>query len=322
MQKVERRWWVRLAWSGLLLVIMLFMSEGPLLLLHGVPTAYAAGEGSACTGSRHAPSFGGAVVVASNEVICSDITSFGGKVVIGGVVRGNVVSFGGNVIIAGKVDGNIYLYGGNVTLQDEAQVNGDIHLCDGQWVRGARSQLHGAVSGCSQSVGLFFLNGGGGFELHFWMLITWIGAGLLLITLLPEHVMLVRVTARSKTRRSFVLGLLSLLLAPLVLAVLIALIVALPLAIIVALGLGAAWLLGTVAIGWGLGDYLLKRMMPHYNTRLAQVIVGLTVLAVAESLPYIGWLVSIGVGMVGVGAVFLSRFGTRLYSQPRQPLTL
>jgi hypothetical protein len=42
----------------------------------------------------------------------------------------------------------------------------------------------------------------------------------------------------------------------------------------------------------------------------------------AGSLPYIGCFISIGAGLLGLGAVFLSRFGTRLYSQPKQPLPL
>jgi hypothetical protein len=46
------------------------------------------------------------------------------------------------------------------------------------------------------------------------------------------------------------------------------------------------------------------------------------VLVLAGSLPYIGWLLSIGAGLIGLGAVFLSRFGTRLYSQPKKPITL
>ena len=102
-------------------------------------------------------------------------------------------------------------------------------------------------------------------------------------------------------RRSLVLGLLSALLAPAVLAVLVALIISIPLAIIVAIGLVAAWALGTVAIGWLVGDYILRTLTPHQqHTRVAQVVVGL----------------------LGLGAVFLRRFGTRLYTQPRQPLPL
>jgi hypothetical protein len=53
-----------------------------------------------------------------------------------------------------------------------------------------------------------------------------------------------------------------------------------------------------------------------------QVVVGMTVLTLVGSLPYVGWLIGIGAGMLGLGAVFLSRFGTRLYSQPKQPLPL
>jgi hypothetical protein len=320
MRKVGRRWWFRLTLPGLALVVLFIVSEGLVILLHEVSTAQAASEVADCTGTSHSPSFGSAVVIDNGEVVCSNVTSFGGTVVIRGGVRGNIVSFGGNIVIAGMVDGNIYLYGGNVTLQDGARVDGDVHLCGGQLVRGMMTQLHGNVYGCSQSTSQFFLDGD--FGLRFWIIITWIGAGLLLITLLPEHVMLVRTTVIGKTRRSFLLGLLSMLLAPAVLAVLVALIIALPLAIIVAIGFIAAWVLGTVAVGWLLGEYIMQRVAPQYNTRQVQVIVGLTALALAESLPYVGWLISLGVGMVGLGAVFLSRFGTRLYIQPKQPLML
>src|SRR5579883_2365857 len=116
--------------------------------------------------------------------------------------------------------------------------------------------------------------------------------------------------------------LLSILLAPAIIAVLIALIISIPLAIIVAVGLVAAWALGTVAVGWLVGEYILHKVAPHLNTRLLQVVVGSAALALAGSLPYIGWFVSIGAGLLGLGAVFLSRFGTRLYSQPKQPLPL
>jgi small-conductance mechanosensitive channel len=134
--------------------------------------------------------------------------------------------------------------------------------------------------------------------------------------------MIVRTTVKSKMRRSLALGLLTVLLAPAVLAVLIALIISLPLAILIVIGLIAAWALGIVAIGWMLGDYILRIVALHHNKRSLQVVVGLAALALAGSLPYIGWFVSIGAGLIGLGAVFLSRFGTRLYSQPRQPLSL
>ncbi len=118
------------------------------------------------------------------------------------------------------------------------------------------------------------------------------------------------------------IGLLSIVLAPPLLIVLIALILPIPVAIIVVLGLIAGWALGTVAIGWLVGEHILRKFAPQKNTRPMQIVVGMAAIVLIGSIPFIGWIISIGVGLLGVGAVFLSRFGTRLYVQPRQPLTM
>ncbi|GAC1389618.1 MAG: hypothetical protein NVS4B11_07290 [Ktedonobacteraceae bacterium] len=274
-----------------------------------------------CTGSHRHPSFGTAVVVDSNEIVCGDVTSFGGTMVIQGEVRGNVVVFGVSVIVDGTVNGNITAYGGSVTLQNKASVNGDIHLCRGDWTHGGEPYLHGTLYGCPASVDQLLMSDAGP-SFRFWSILTWVALGVLLIVLLPEHVMLVRTTVTSKARRSLALGLLSILLALPVLAILVALIISIPLAIIVVIGIIAAWALGTVAVGSLLGEYIVRVVAPQKNTRPVQVVVGLTVLVLAGSLPYVGWFISIGAGLLGLGAVFLSRFGTRLYSQPKQPIML
>ena len=308
---------------GLWLVVAFVLSELSTILT-GMPTVQAADTRATeqnCTATSQRPAIGSATVIDGSEVLCSDITSFGGPVVIRGVVQGDVVSFGGNVVIAGTVNGNVKLYGGNVTLQSGAYVNGDIHLCGGNWIEGTASQLHGTVIGCQTSIHQLLMQDSGP-GLRLLLILSWIALGSLLTWLLPEHVMLVRTTVQLKLKRSLVLGLLSILLAPVVLIVLIALIISFPLAIIVTIGLIAAWTLGTVAVGWLVGDSIVRRVSPQHNTRLIQVVVGLTVLILAESLPYIGWVISVGAGLIGLGAVLLSRFGTRLYSRPRHPLTL
>jgi hypothetical protein len=324
MLKVGRRHWFLLTLPGVLLLAALFIG-GAEVLLGEASTAMAAGlqaadSGKDCTGTRHTPSFGSAVVVNSGEVICSNLTSFGGTVVIQGEVRGNVVTFNGDVVINGNVNGNVTLYGGNVTWQNGARVDGDIHICGGSWM-GTASRLHGSVFDCTKDAGQLVL-GDGGPGFRFWSILTWVALGLFLTSLLPEHVMIVRTTVKSKTRRSLALGLLTIFLTPAVLAVTVALIISIPLAILVTVGLIAAWALGTVAIGWIVGEYIVRIIAPQQNKRPLQVIVGLAVLALAGSFPYIGWFVSIGAGLLGLGAVFLSRFGTRLYSQPKQPLPL
>jgi len=274
-----------------------------------------------CTSSHRGPSFGTNVVVESDEIICGNVTSFSGTMVIQGEVQGDVVVFGTDVIIDGTVHGTITAYSGTITLQNNASVYGDIHLCEGAWTPGGEPHLHGTLDGCPKSVEQLLMTDAGP-SFRFWSTLVWLALGTLLILLLPEHVMLVRTTVTSKTRRSLALGLLSILLALPVLAILVALIISIPLAIIVAIGLIAAWTLGTVAVGSLLGEYIVRVVAPQKNTRPVQVVVGLTVLVLAGSLPYIGLFISISAGLIGLGAVFLSRFGTRLYSQPKQPIML
>jgi hypothetical protein len=277
-------------------------------------------QASLCTATQRGPVLGQTLVVNEGEVVCGDFTLFGSTLDVKGQVRGNILAFDSNIHIAGTVSGNINLYGGSTTLQNNSHMRGNIDLFGGNQRLEAGAQLDGEINNRSQHVSFWLPGISVGFAFPFWQIVIWVILGMALISLLPEHVMFVRTTVTSKMRRSLLLGLLSLLLAPTILIVLIALIIPIPLAIVIAIGLIAAWALGTIAIGWLVGEYIMRVIAPRHNTHLAQVSVGLTVLILVGSIPYIGWIVSAGAGILGLGAVFLSRFGTRLYSQPRHPL--
>lgn len=326
MHKVGRRDWVVLILLGGCLLAT-FLLEGGIELLRSATLVVIAAGGqeaaarSDCNASYRTPSFGGTVVIDTNAVVCHDLTIFGGTVVINGKVKGDIAAFGAKVVIGGTVNGNIQMYGGNLALEHASSVHGEIRLYGSKWERASDAMLQGSVTNYADSIG-WLLPSNDGFTFPLWPLLAWVGLGLLLTWLLPEHVMLVRMTVASKIGRSLALGLLSIPLAPTALVVLIALVVSIPLAIIVALGLVAAWAFGTVAVGWLVGDAILKKIAPQYNTRRAQIVVGLAGLVLLSSLPYVGWLISAGTGLVGLGAVLLSRFGTRLYTNPKQPLPL
>jgi hypothetical protein len=329
MQKTGRRHWRTLV----LLVLALILGAG--LLIQGVgllltwvrpDTQAAGGKGdlaaSPCTSTQHGSVFGQTLVVDEHEVECGDLTLFGSRLDVRGRVRGTILAFGSNINIVGNVRGDVNLYGGMATLQSGSHMQGNVNLFGGSEQLETGAHLDGTVNDRSYHVSIWLPGIGAGFAFPFWSILIWVVLGIVFISLLPEHVMFVRATVAQKTRRSLLLGLLSLLLAPVVLILLIALIIPIPLAILVAIGLIAAWMLGTIAIGWLVGAYIMRAIAPQHNTRLAQVTVGLTVLILVGSIPYIGWIVSLGAGLLGLGAVFLSRFGTRLYSQPKHPLML
>ena len=325
MHKGKRFDWLLLVLVGPLLFLGFNISGIGEHLAWTLPTAQPAGtsvtgNGVTCTRNIHGPAFNENIVIGSQEVVCGDVTSFGGSISVQGALHGNITAFNSNTVIIGQIFGNLTVFGGAIALNNIEQIHGHIAVYGTRKLNAQSKQLDSMMTGAAQNQS--FAGRMGEFAFPFWSLVIWTILGIALSSLLPEHVMFVRTTVTTKTRRSIIIGLLSIVLAPAVLVVLVALILPIPLAIILGLGLVAAWILGTVAISWTIGEQILRAVAPKYNTRLIDVVVGVTVLVLVGSLPYIGWLISIGVGLLGLGAVFLSRFGTRLYSQPKQPLTL
>jgi hypothetical protein len=318
----SRRWYAYILPAFVLLVIFLIHSggwSGIYSHLFSTATKESSSTGSDCISNR--PDFGGTVVIDTDEVVCGSLLSFEGTVAINGEVRGNVDAFGGTVVVAGTVDGNIDVYGGTLTMQNGSVVHGKIQLYGSRWFPGEGYQVDGAVITHPDTIS-WLIADMSNFSFPLWSMLVWSALGLMLIWLLPENVLLVRATAIQHTKRSFLIGLLSILLAPPVLMVLTALIIPIPLVVIIALALLAAWAFGTVVVGWVIGEHIVRAVAPRHNTRPVQVVVGLAALALLGSIPFIGWFINIVVGLIGLGAVFLSRFGTRLYGQPRKPLDI
>lgn len=305
---------------GVLFVSLLVTNSITGLLSAASPVALAADGPNPCTSSNQRPSFGGTITVGAGDVLCSDVTNVGGTVSIQGQVHGNILAFGSTIILDGGVNGDIKLFGGSIRFRTDSYVHGNVNLY-GSRVDGEKEVriIDGTFDDHSKTNGLFGLSA---FSLPVWFLLLMIPLGLLYTRFLPEHVMFVSATVKNHMRRSLMIGLLSALLAPAILLVLIALIISIPFALIVLLVLLIAWTSGAIAICWMLGEQVIRAFTTRPSTRYLQVTVGVIMLAVFMSLPFIGWIVFLGTGIVGSGAVFLSRFGTRLYRHPEQPLPI
>jgi hypothetical protein len=304
---------------GIVFVSLLVASSVTGLLSLASPAALAADGSGPCTSSNQRPSFGGTITVGGGDVLCSDVTNIGGTVSIQGLVRGNVLAFGSTIILNGGVNGDIKLFGGSIRFLRGSSVHGNVNLYGSRVDGEKEAHIDGTYNDHSKTSGLFGLSA---FTLPIWFLFLMIPLGLLYTRFLPEHVMFVSATVKNQMRRSLLIGLLSALLTPAVLLVLIALIISIPFAFIVLLILLIAWTSGIIAICCILGEHLIHVFVAHPHTRYLQVTVGVIMLAVFISLPFIGWIVFLGTGTVGSGAVFLSRFGTRLYQQPKPPLPI
>ena len=286
---------------------------------------------------------GQAFVLPEGEEVDGNLVVLGGSATLeeGSVVRGDVAIFGGSATVAGTVQGNVAVFGGSITLEDTAVVEGDLAMIGGSVSRSPNAVVSGEVFG--GGIPLPFLNR---FDRplspeHPWppwpaaretqragvwgllgSMVAWqfrtLGTALLLALLGVALVALApRALGRiaSATSRgafiSFGMGLLTLVVG-LLLGLL--LLIACCLGLIVWLALGVAWLVGWVAVGLWLGQRLLQALNVRNASSIGEVALGVFLITVLTQLPAcIGFIIGLVLGCMGLGAVVLTRFGTRSF---------
>ncbi len=250
--------------------------------------------------SQAVSSFGGPVKVAMGEVV-DEAVSFGAPVRVDGLVRGDAVSFGEDVIVGstGHVTGDAVSFGGRVRIEPGGQVDGD------------RVALASEDTPTS-ATGLAVLAEKGGAWMHHMvrrtvLLLCLAGIGVLLLGLFPDKV---HNTARGLERHPILYGLTGLLLSGTGFAVagLLAItLVGLPISLFVLLLLGLAWLLGFVALGQAVGDFL--PVPPRLRGKVGAFLIGVVLLGAISFVPYLGKALIIFSFFPCVGAAVGTRFG-------------
>ena len=297
--------------------------------------------------------YGDQVVVGDNftlhagETISGDLVVVGGNVTIedGATITGNVVVIGGNVDIAGAVDHDVVVFGGNVTLISTAVVSGELATVGGTTARDPGAQVKGGErQGFGGGVSfpriflperfrvldpVFFLVRG-----VFNVVFSAVAMGLLALVVVlfwPDQTARVSAAATTAPVASGGLGLLTLIAVPtlLIAATVLTLFCLSPLTFVGALIFAAAILFGWLALGMLVGARLtaalnLRNLSPAVSAGIGTLLFTLVANTIGWVVPCVGWVVPVMLGAVGLGAVTLTRFGTRPYlpnlpAQPSQP---
>lgn len=88
-------------------------------------------------------SFGGPLVV---EGECrGEAASFGGPVRISGKIGGDLASFGGPVDLSGTAGGTVALFGGDLTVRSSATIGGGVSIFGGQLIQESGAKISGEV---------------------------------------------------------------------------------------------------------------------------------------------------------------------------------
>lgn len=314
----------RKAWLVAGLALLLFASLGA--------TAFAQKDGG---GSGDKLVFGQDYVLGAGEALNGNLAVLGGNVVLerGSTLAGDLAVAGGNLTVAGTVRGSVVVLGGNISLEGTAVIEGDLAAFGGKVQSAPGSTVRGEIIGGTAPA--WRLNpvapprlmpprlvlplaqgASGGLE----ALLSWqlgaVGGGLLM-ALLGALALMVAPRAMGRIARvaggqpalSFGVGLLTFAVAALAGALLL---VACCTGLLIWLALAAGLLVGWLAMGLWFGQRLLAALKVRAGSALIEAAVGVFLLTFAGRLPFcIGFLLSVVVGAVGLGAVVLTRFGTQ-----------
>ncbi len=269
--------------------------------------------------------------LANGEILNENLTILGGTVTLeeGSTVNGNIVVLGGNVSMAGLVNGDITAAGGTLDLLKTAVISGNIRSAGAIVSRADGSIVKGTITNEDQTqVSIPLVNGAPWLSLKnvfgpvlnvlgFFVWVFILSALAVLVAMfLPSQTQRVNQALLSQPLISFGFGLITLIVAPfamIAMAVTLILIPAVPLLAFVMLAL---ILLGWIAFGLEIGRRFAGMLHREWAAPLEAGLGTLALTVVFGGLaffPCIGWLPLFILASAGLGAVFLTRFGTRPY---------
>jgi len=281
--------------------------------------------------------FGGTYTLRSGETLEGDLVVMGGKVTLEGasIVKGSAVVFGGSMRADGVIEGELVTFGGRIELGEEAVVGGDVISFGGELNYEDETQFEGdVISDIPIPFEFSFSEDFDFSEINFpqfarsfnpvrdilWFFFRsfmWTALAVLFLLFFPKPIQRVSDAIVSQPIISGGLGLLTAVVAPILLLLLMITLICIPISLILILVLGVAWVFGIVALGFETGkrisNMLNQSWAPAVSAGLGTFILTFVLNGVGLLIPCVGWIVPTAVGMVGFGAVLLTRFGTQDY---------
>ena len=291
--------------------------------------------------------FGGDFVLEAGQVLSGDLVLFGGNATLeaGSRVDGDVFLMGGNADIAGEVTGTVALLGGNVELLPTAYVHGDAVAIGGNLTRAAGARVDGQVTQGDEFVGPFDftfpfegfsgVRSIGPFEslrigLSPVLNLVWFGFMSLLVAAVAVLTVMFWPRPTDRAGQAAIgqpilgggLGFLTIVVAPFLLIVLAITILLLPVSFAGFVLLISAGLFGWIAIGLEVGKRLAEafkwELQPPAAAGLGTLVLTLVIGGIGM-VPCVGWVAPFLVASIGLGAVMLTRFGSREYAGGSAP---
>lgn len=276
--------------------------------------------------------FGGTYSLKSDETLDGDLVVVGGVATLeeNSKVNGNIAMLGGTVDANGDIYGDIIAMGGLVNLNASTVVRGDVLLIGAHLDRSEGAQVEGEVhSAESAPLVMRFPNGVKIPRVEFsfspfinfvWFMLRvfiWAAVALMVVMFFPNYTERAGKAVISQPILAGALGLLTVIVTIFGLLVLAITIILLPASLLGALLFIIAWMFGIIAVGTEVGSRasgLLKQTWPPaISAGVGTFMLVLVMNGMRDLVPCVGWILPAVVGLVGLGAVVLTRFGRQEY---------
>ena len=275
---------------------------------------------------------GGNFTLPTGETLRGNLWIMGGNATLesGSQVTGDVMLLGGNVNVDGEVSGNINVMGGNIDLRSQAVVRGDLNIVGGSYNRSPNARIEGNVNTGPTGPFQFMLPSGvrvPSVEVRtypLWDIVSFFFRAFLVAALAllaamfwPRQIQRVGQTAFTQPLAAGGLGLLTAVVAPIVLLIMTITIILIPVTLVGLALLALVALLGWIAIGLEVGQRMAVSLNQEWalpvSAGMGALIFTIVATGIGRLVPCVGWVVPVLLGLIGLGAVILTRFGTQSY---------
>lgn len=276
--------------------------------------------------------FGGAFTLRENETLNGNLIVLLGVASVqpDATVNGDIVLVGGTVDIAGRVDGSLIGVAGLINLEETAYISEDLVSVGAEVEKAAGARVDGDL--IENLDAPLSLNFPGGVNLprfsftfdpivhiiSFWFRVfMWAAVAVLLVLFAPKYVDRTAEVILEQPVISGGIGLLTVVIAPFALVVMVVTLILIPVSIISAIALALLWGFGLISIGVLVGRRIEETLKQDWAPVVSAGIGTFVLIAVLNGLqalvPCVGWVFPAIAGVVGLGAVLLTRLGTQPY---------
>ena len=273
---------------------------------------------------------GGNAEIEKDASVAKDVILIGGNLKVDGNTSGAIVIIGGNMTISGTISKDVVVVGGQLLLTKTAVVKGDVATMGGQVTKEPGAEVVGNMVNNAPPIAIPNIpnapnvpnspNVNINFN-PFWEITVVVGRALavaavaMLLTLFmqPQLERVADAIAHQPVMAGG-FGLLTLVLTPLVLVIMVITIILIPVAIIVVFVIPLAWLFGIIALGQEVGERFTTAINQTWAPVLATgfgTFLLLLVGGLVGLIPCVGWLIPFLIGLIAIGGVVLTWFGTR-----------